>query len=164
MATVSIRITRDDITPAFKRLTKMGRDTTPVMRSMGNTFKSITEGNFNAAGAGYRPSAWPAKRDGSPSNLKQSGLLWHSFHLTVTKDTATLANPTPYAAIHQFGGTISGKPLLKFKVGDRWVSKHQVTMPSRPFYPVKDGQLIPSAEQLIAAAGMRTVERIAEGK
>ena len=112
MATVSIRITRDDITPAFKRLTKMGRDTTPVMRSMGNTFKSITEGNFNAAGAGYRPSAWPAKRDGSPSNLKQSGLLWHSFHLTVTKDTATLANPVRHFVVIVKGVFLKGMPAV----------------------------------------------------
>lgn len=161
MATVSLKLTRNDISPALARLEKAGRDSTPVMRAMGNVFKSITEGNFNSAGAGFRPSTWPPKRDGSPSNLKLTGLLWHSFHLTITKDSATLANPTPYAAIHQFGGVIKGNPLLKFKIGDQWVSKHQVTMPARPFYPVKNGKLTPAAEEKITAAGMRVIERIA---
>lgn len=163
MATATLKLTRDDIRPAFLRLEKLGKDTTPVMRSMGNTFKSITEGNFNSAGAGYRPSTWPPKRDGSPSNLKKTGLLWHSFNLTVGKDFAELSNPTPYAAIHQFGGVIKGNPLLKFKIGDQWVSKHQVTIPPRPYYPVKDGKLTPAAEKLIVASGLRTAERIAKG-
>lgn len=163
MATFTVKITRNDISPAFARLTKLGRDTTPVMRSMGNAFKSITEGNFNSVGAQYRPSPWAAKKDGSPSNLKKTGLLWHSFHLTVTKDTATLANPTPYAAVHQFGsGEVDRK--RQAEAAKRNVNAVKMNIPARPFYPVKDGHLIPSAEKLIGNAGIRAVDRIAEGK
>jgi len=164
MANAVLTLTRDDIGPALKRLQSLGRDTTPVMRAMGNTFKSITEGNFSSAGAEYRPTPWAPKRDGSPSSLRQTGLLWHSFHLNVTNKTATLSNPTVYAAIHQFGGIIRGDPLLKFKVGDQWVSKRSVTIPPRPFYPVSNGRLTVAAEEKIVAAGMRAVERIANGK
>lgn len=150
MATATLKLTRDDIGPAFKRLTALGKDTTPVMRSMGNVFKSITEGNFNSAGAGYRPADWPAKKDGTPSNLKKSGLLWHSFHLTVSKTTAALANPMPYAAVHQFG---SAK-----KTG------RGSGIPPRPYYPILNGKLTAKAEIKIVSAGLRTIERVAAGK
>lgn len=143
MATVKISVTVDTVTPKIRALQSVGKDTTPVMRAMGTTFKSITEGNFNSAGAQYRPTPWPAKKDGSPSNLKMTGLLWHSFHLTTTRDKSSLANPTPYAARHQFGD-VDGKG-----------------MPARPFYPVLNGQLTPIAREKIAAAGMRAVEKIA---
>lgn len=161
MATVSLKLTRDDVMPTIRRLLALGKDTTPVMRSMGNAFKSITEGNFNSAGAGMRPDPWPAKRDGSPSNLKKTGLLWHSFHLTVTKDTATLANPTPYAAVHQFGsGEVDRK--RQAEAAKRNAKSVRMGIPARPFYPVKDGKLTPAAETLIARAGMRAIERAAK--
>lgn len=150
MAAAIISITRDDLRPALARLTALGRDTTPVMRSMGTTFQSITEGNFNSAGASFRPTPWPPKKDGSPSNLKRTGLLWHSFHLTYTATTASLSNPTPYAAIHQFGsdkkkGRGSG-------------------IPPRRFYPILNDQLTPAAQDKIIAAGLRTIARLASGK
>jgi phage gpG-like protein len=164
MASVTLKITRDEIGPSFVRLEKLGKDTTPVMRSMGNVFKSITEGNFSSGGSGYRPAPWPAKKDGSPATLRKSGLLWHSFHLTVTKDTATLANPTPYASVHQFGsGDVDRK--RQTEAAKRSAAKvGKMNIPARPFYPVKDGKLTPAAETKIAAAGIRTVDRIASGK
>jgi phage gpG-like protein len=149
MATAVLKITHDDLRPAFQRLQRLGNNTTPVMRSMGNVFKSITEGNFNSAGAGYRPADWPAKKDGSPATLKRSGLLWHGFHLTVTKDTANLSNAAPYAAVHQFGSaktTGRGSGIL-----------------ARPFYPVINGNLTPAAQEKIAEAGMRVIERANKG-
>lgn len=147
MSTVKLSVVVDTITPKLRALQKLGRDTTPVMRAMGTTFKSITEGNFNSAGAQFRAAAWSAKKDGTPSNLKKSGLLWHSFHLDVTKDRATLANPTPYAAVHQFGSDKS--------------KGRGSGIPARPFYPVLNGKLTAAAQEKIAAAGMRAVEKIA---
>jgi phage gpG-like protein len=129
------------------------------MRSMGNAFLSIIKGNFNSAGASMRPKTWKAKADGKPSILQQSTLLSKSFHLTVSAKLAMVANPTPYAAIHQFGGAIKGKPWLRFKAGDRWATKAQVTIPARPFYPVIDGKLTPAAAQKISAAGIRAINR-----
>ena len=160
MAAVHIRITHDDLRPALRRMILAGGDPTPVMRAMGTTFKGITERAFNSTGSSMRPEPWPAKRGGSPSNLKRSGLLWHSFHLTVTSHGATVSNPTPYAAIHQFGGTIKGNPLLKFKVGNQWISKAEVKIPARPFYPIRSGALTPEASAKIADAGMRVMMKV----
>ncbi len=146
MANATFTISLDTMRPKLRQLQKLGRDTTPVMRAMGTTFKSITERNFSSAGSAMRPIEWVAKKDGSPATLRRSGLLWHSFTLGITPTSATLTNPTPYATRHQFGdedydGTNG--------------------MPPRPFVPVKDGKLTPAAAELILRAGQRAVERIA---
>jgi len=120
MSFFSFAITKDDISPAITRMMKLANDTTPVMRAMGTTFKSITEGTFNSVGASYRPTPWKAKGDGSASILIKHGVLSKSFHLALTPKTAELSNPTKYAAIHQFGGVIRGRPWLRFQIGDRW--------------------------------------------
>lgn len=143
MASVGFKVTRDDISPKLAAMALAARNPEKVFRAMGTTFMSITMGNFNDAGSDYRPSVWPAKKDGSPSKLQKSGTLSRSFHLTVSSAGATVSNPTIYAATHQFGRTEGrGSPI-----------------PARPFFPVLDGHLTPKAEQKIAAAGMRAIER-----
>ena len=159
-------ITRDDISPAISRLIATARNPLPVLRAMGTTFKSITEGAFSSFGASYRPRPWPAKRDGSPSILQKSTTMAKSFHLAVTSSTATLSNPTPYAAIHQFGGII--RPVTAKRLS--WVAPNgqrifamKVTIPARPFYPVEAGRLTPAAEAKIIRAGERAIAREAGG-
>lgn len=146
MSRVSFTVKVDTLRPQLAKLQAAGKDTTPVMRSMGNVFKSITEGNFNSVGAQHRPAPWPAKKDGTAATLKKSGLLWHSFHLTVGKNLATLSNPTPYAAHHQFGSS---------KATGRGSG-----LPARPFYPVVNNQLTPYAQAQITAAGERAIRRV----
>jgi phage gpG-like protein len=149
MATAGFTLTKDDLTPALKRMASLGHDARPVMLAMGNTFMSITQGNFNSVGASYRPRPWVPKKDGSPSSLRKTGLLQRSFYLNVTSDSATLTSPTPYAAVHQFG---SDKP-----------SGRGSGIPARPFYPVVDGRLTPAAEEKVLAAARRALDRIIKG-
>lgn len=113
----SMTLTVDEVTPRLRAMAALGRNITPVLRAMGTTFKSITEGNFNSAGARFRPKPWAPKRDGSPSNLQLTTTMAKSFHLEVTNDKATVSNPMIYAAIHQFGGVIRAKnrPFLRFQ-------------------------------------------------
>lgn len=141
-----------------------------VMRAMGTTLKSITEGNFNSVGAKYRPSPWAPKRDGTPSILQKSTTLAKSFQLRVWPFRAVVSNPTVYAAIHQFGGTIRPRPenqsgLLRFQSGGRWWSVRKVTMPPRPFFPMdKTGRLTEAAMRLILRAGERAYSRTVNGQ
>ena len=93
---LQVTITNDTVTPALARLKALGRSTRPVVLAMGNTLQSITEGNFNTAGAAFRPSVWKEKRDGSPSiQQSRNPLLSRSFHLEINEDSARLSNPTP---------------------------------------------------------------------
>lgn len=155
-------ITRNDISPAITRLIASARNPRPVLRAMGTTFKSITEGTFNSVGASYRPNPWPAKRDGSPSILQQSTTLAKSFHLAVTQTTATVSNPMIYAAIHQFGGVIrpvKAKRLSWIGPGGQRFFAMQVTIPARPFFPVLGDKLTAAAEAKILRAGERALAR-----
>ena len=160
MSSLSITLTRNDISPALTRLIRTARRPAPVLRAMGTVFKSITEGNFNSAGASYRPIPWKDKMDGSPSNLQASRQLSRSFHMSVGDKTVTVSNPMIYAAIHQFGGVIRPKKakFLSFigPDGTRYFAK-KVTIPPRPFFPVWQGKLTVAAEKMIAAAGQRAV-------
>ena len=143
MASISFRLTRNDISPALSRMAAAARRPEPVFRAMGTTFMSITMGNFKSGE--YRPSVWPAKKDGTPATLQKSGTLSRSFHLSVSNTGATLSSPMIYAAIHQLGAKdqASGKGI-----------------PPRPYFPVAaDGKLTPKAEEKIRAAGERALQR-----
>lgn len=160
------RLDRNDISPELSRLIRRARNPTPVLRAMGTVFKSITEGNFNDAGAADRPIPWVNKKDGSPSNLQDTRTLSRSFHMEVGAKTVTVSNPMPYAAIHQFGGEIhqdrTRVSVFIHKDGTTGIETthhvHTITMPARPFFPVLNGKLTVHAEQLIAAAGKMAME------
>lgn len=159
MGNVAFRLTKDDISPHLRAAYARVKNPQPVLHAMGTTFMSITQGTFNSVGASYRPIPWKAKIDGSPSNLQKSTTLAKAFHLNVTTTLATVSNSTIYARIHQLGGVIKPKTgkYLKFKIGDRWVSVKQVTMPARPFFPVLNGQLTPKAGEKIIGAAERVI-------
>lgn len=153
-------VLKNDIAPALSKAAAAAKNPLPVFRAMGTTFKSITEGTFNSVGADMRPSPWPAKKDGTPSNLQKSTTLAKSFNLEVTNSYAALSTPVVYARIHQFGGTIKGNPWLRFQYAPgRWATKAAVTIPPRPFFPVLNGKLTPKAYDLIARAGHRALAR-----
>jgi phage gpG-like protein len=161
------KVTRDDISPSLSRLARTAKNPVAVLRAMGTTFKSITEGNFSSFGAAYRPKPWPPLRDpeGKPSILQKSTTLAKAFHLEVTAHAATLSNPMPYAGIHQFGGIIraKGKALSWVNSKGERVFAKMVTIPARPFFPVLNGQLTPKAEEKIGNAARRVIEREAAG-
>jgi phage gpG-like protein len=160
---ISFNLTRDDVTPAINLMLRAARNPQPLLRAMGTTFKSITEGNFNSAGASFRPAPWKPKRDGLPSILQsRNPTLSKSFHMTLAADSVTISNPMIYAAIHQLGGEIRPKnaKALKFFSGGRWWTVKKVTMPARPYMPIlPDGRLTSAAATLIERACRRAFER-----
>jgi phage gpG-like protein len=166
MSRATFTMTKNDISPALARLAASARHPRKVFLAMGNVFKSITVGNFNSAGLQYRPIPWVPKKDGTPATLKKTGLLWKSFNLEVTDQYARLSNPTPYAAVHQFGSADyhSGDVILEHhETATGSITKlsgaRKQNIPPRPFYPVENGRLTPAAEKLIAAAGEKALMR-----
>ena len=168
MASLSFKVVHDDISPALARMARTARFPSKVFRAMGTTFMSITMGNFH--NADYRPRPWPAKKDGSASNLQKSGTLSRSFHLEVTDQYAKLGTPVPYAPTHQFGskghklGQKTGDVKTKYanpKFAGSWnpVLEGGSGTPPRPYFPVENGRLTPAAEEKIKAAGEREMLR-----
>jgi phage gpG-like protein len=166
MSALSFTLTRDDFTPMIRRAEAAGKNPTPLLRAMGTTFMSITMGNFHG-GTGFRPIPWVAKKDGSPSNLQQSGNLSRSFHLVVTQQAATVGTPVIYAAVHQLGferGTVN--VVRTTSDGQNFqnvsVKNQKGGTPPRPFFPVNPAgdQLTPAANTLVIRAGERALGRL----
>ena len=168
MSAFSFRLTRNDIAPALTRMAAAARRPEPIFRAMGTTFLSLIMGNFKSGD--YRPTAWPAKKDGTTATLQKSGTLSRSFHLSVSNTGATVSNPMVYAAIHQFGAEdhVAGVQVGKIKTkyanplfAGSWnpVMTGGKGIPPRPFFPVANDRLTPKAEEKIKAAGERAALR-----
>jgi phage gpG-like protein len=158
---MNFTLKKNTLSPSITALAKTAKNPTPVMRAMGTTFKSITEGTFNSVGSSYRPTPWPAKADGSPSNLQRSTTMSKAFQLSVTDKTATVSNPMIYARVHQLGAIIkavNAKALSWLDNGVRRFAK-KVKIPARPFFPILNGRLTPAAETKILAAGKRVIDK-----
>lgn len=68
--------------------------------------------------------------------LIDTGNLLNNWKQEVREDYAALVTDTPYAAIHEYGGTIRarGGGWLTFKTKDgAWHRVKEVTMPARPY-------------------------------
>ena len=165
---LSFRLQTDNVSPSLARLASTARNPVAVLRTMGTTFLSITQGNFNSVGARFRPTPWPALKDppGAPSILQRSGALARALHLTVMPTAATVAQPMRYGRVHQLGATIRPKnaKVLSWvnRKGQRVIAK-SVTIPPRPYFPVLNDRITPEAEALIRRAGERTIARQAGG-
>lgn len=168
------------------RAQKVALDMEPILRAAGTKLLSLTLGNFNKAGADFRPHEWDAlskayaRRVGrTEATLKLRGVLSTSFRLEVSKNSAVMSSFVPYAAIHQWGGFIQQAPrVLAFKERGGFLSRraagkqttgairvaisqgHLVEMPARPFVPVTpEGELTDAAAEQMISSAQRALDR-----
>lgn len=158
---VQFRKIRDTLSPDLRRLYRNVRDKRGIHQAMGLAVVSIAKRSFNDPS--LRPKPWPAKKDGSPSRLRDTGTLAKSIRVTQVSDRGvTVGSDRPYAAAHQLGlktpaHTIRpvNKQALKFQIGGRVIFAKKVDhpgakMPERPFLPFgSDGRPTPPALQRI---------------
>lgn len=80
-----------------------------------------------------------AQRDGGKT-LSVSRDLATSIHIESSAKGVEVGTNKEYAAIHQFGGTIraKGSGLLRFQIGDQWISKKSIKMPARPYLGINE--------------------------
>lgn len=80
-----------------------------------------------------------AQQDGGKT-LVDHRTLSTSIHVESSAKGVEVGTNEKYAAIHQFGGTIraKGDGLLKFKIGDQWISKRSIEMPARPYLGINE--------------------------
>lgn len=156
---------KDNISAALARMVdSAGR--VSLMEAIGQAIVSQTKLAFD--NPGQRPAAWPARTTGgSHALLKLSGTLQRGIAITeLTETSVSVSSDRIYAALHQFGGKIQAKNggYLKFKIGGKWTSKKEVTIPARPFFPVTpSGQLTLAAQERIAAVVKIKLSNLAKG-
>lgn len=66
--------------------------------------------------------------------------LSNSIHVESSAKGVEVGTNKEYAAVHQFGATIRARDdgLLRFKIGDQWISKKEVKIPARPYMGITD--------------------------
>ncbi|OHD21730.1 MAG: hypothetical protein A2Y38_14435 [Spirochaetes bacterium GWB1_59_5] len=176
---VTITIKADEVQKLLGQAVAAAKDCSPVFRVVATRLKQDIARNFMTGGAYWPGPAWkPARRGGR--TLVDTATLRNSMHTASGARWAAVGTDVKYAAIHQFGGVIKAKnsitiypkkpdgrlafkvggqtvfakkvtqTLLRWKIGDKWVAKPQVTIPARPFLPVDSaGNLSPSTTQFI---------------
>lgn len=84
-----------------------------LMTSIAEEMKASVENNFATQGNGSWPALQPStikqkeKKGFARSMLRAQDFLYKSIHSSSTENSAIVSTNKPYAAIHQFGGTIS---------------------------------------------------------
>jgi phage gpG-like protein len=162
---ISIRLTKDEITPDLRRKLRAVSSPGTVLLAAGTEIVSITKRSFRDPSLRQHP--WPAKKTGEPSNLIAKGMLVSSIRVVNYDDKqVTTGSDRKYAAIHQLGGVIKakGKPLV-FRIGGKLIFANKVTMPPRPFFPfTREGRLASFAVPKVIAVMDKAMRRLLGGR
>lgn len=145
MSSVTVRI--DDETNQFlRRLNDMDVDKAGVMNAIAEGLRTSTQERFQAQetpeGIKWEPSI--RARESGEKTLIRTHALQTSIKAASNSTGLAVGTNLIYAATHQFGDerTIRAKngKYLKFKIGDRFVSKQsvRVNIPARPFLGISE--------------------------
>ncbi len=142
MSSIRVELTGDD-RALLDRLRELEEtDTAAAMAAVGQALRTSTLERFDT-GKDPEGRAWKtsirAQQDGGKT-LVISRDLANSIHVESSAKGVEVGTNKDYAAIHQFGGTIraKGDGLLKFKIGDQWISKKSIKMPARPYLGINE--------------------------
>ncbi len=136
---------------------------TEILEPIGDELRASARERFRD-GVGPDGEAWApslrVKLNGGQT-LLDDGYLQESIRDDVFDDAVEIGSDRPYAAIHQFGGTITAKTSggLRFRLADGAHRRVQsVKMPARPFLGLsaEDGRMI---EGVAEAALIRVFDR-----
>lgn len=142
-ASIEVKIDDAELRAAWRQLELLMADTTPVMRLIGTGLVEATHLHFEQEsapdGSTWAPlnPVYAATKRG-PGILRESAMrggLMGSITYRAGRDSVETGSNKIYAAIHQFGGTItpkSGKYLV-FPLGDGYARVGSVTIPARPY-------------------------------
>ncbi len=112
-------------------------DMTPAWRSVGRYLVSMIQLGFRAQRSPYGEPWLPTHRGGQI--LRLTSRLRGSISEDASADHVAVGTNVRYARVHQFGAVIRARSaeFLRFRIGDRWARKKEVTIPARPFMPTE---------------------------
>lgn len=140
-ASIDVRIDDRAVKAAFRRLAiAFSGDTRPVMAAIGSALVGSTQRRF-ASQTDPDGNHWLANRTGYGATkrnvriLTESGRLRSSINSRPSQNEVRIGTNVVYAAIHQFGGTISAKGggFLSFRIGGQFVKVRSVKIEARPY-------------------------------
>lgn len=141
MSGVSIRIDgSDEVGRKLAAAVTLLTDPRPLYDRLGSALVLSTSQRFER-GTGSDGNPWPQSirvLTQGGKTMQNTGFLRRSLTHEVSGTGVSVGTNAIYAAVHQFGATIrpKSKSALRFKIGNRFVTKKQVTIPARPFLGV----------------------------
>jgi phage virion morphogenesis protein len=156
----------DQVRRAIAAWRRLGQRPEPLLRAIGVKLVSNTQDRFDAAQApdgapwaGLSPAYAPLKR--GPGILRESGMrggLQGSITMDVRGDELAVGSNKIYAAVHQFGATITAKnaPALVFRVAGGFARVRSVRIPARPYLGLSradEDAVLDATEAAVLAAG-----------
>lgn len=140
MTGVRIEVKNRELLLALAQLARVGRSPAPALGVVGNDLVVSTQERIRAERS-PEGGGWPALNPGYAATKRASGMLQASGALIrsltsqVEGSTLRVGTNRIYAAIHQFGGTITAKEgkRLAFRLGKSQVFARSVTIPARPY-------------------------------
>ena len=126
------------VSRVFTAIRQLGAHPRPLLEQIAFLGENSTRERFATQrgpdGQPWRPSL-RARLSGGRT-LTMDGHLGDTISSRASDDAAEWGSNRIYAAVHQFGATISAKSssFLRFRIpGGGWAAKRQVTIPARPF-------------------------------
>lgn len=121
------------------QLNQTGKVTRDALKPVGQALLEMVTYGFEQEKDPYGRKWKPQRTGRVGQTLSDTGRLKNSWRVVMDSQRLQIhfLNPTRYAAIHQFGGTIrpKEKKALRFKLGDAWVVARKVTIPQRMMVP-----------------------------
>ena len=163
-SSITYTIQDEQVRRAFNQLSWTVKNTLPIMNAVGTALVEGTHQRFEN-GTGPDGAAWAPLNPGyaagkrGPGILRESGNrggLMGSITRRASKDSVEVGTNKVYAAIHQFGGTISSKSggYLSFAIGGQFVRVRSVTIPARPFIGISEDD-VKNVSEVIEGALIR---------
>ena len=152
MATVNIEVLDKQVKTKMQDLQNATSNVTPAMQVVGRKVKTKVQLGFRTGrdpwNSPWKPLNTKLTRAGSP--LRNTGRLMQSITYALggtTKEqhvdigTSLKSNGVLYPAVHQFGAVITPKSskYLKWMGPNGLIHAKKVTIPARPFLPLKLG-------------------------
>ena len=156
---MALQVTLEDRTvqAALRRLARNTRNRRDVHRKITRRVRTRVQECFQRSADPWGGAWAPLKlRSGQP--LRETNRLMNSIASASTSDatSSTIGTNVRYGIVHQFGATIAaqpgnagqnvvgprfGSPFLRFQAGNRTIYAKQVTVPARPFLPIRGGKV-----------------------
>jgi phage virion morphogenesis protein len=141
--TARVTVSDLDVQRALAALARLGRDPSPPLKALGPLLVASTRNRMVAEQA-PDGSAWPrlnpayAAGKRGPGMLRERAMrggLFGSLTSALEGRTLRIGTNKAYAAVHQFGATITPKTAraLFFRMGGGMVAVKRVRIPARPF-------------------------------
>lgn len=137
----------------------------------------LDEFDKNFSRGGFFSKPWPKRRDGSATHLNNTGKLRRSITARISRHCVIFTSSEPYAAIHNYGGTITVTEKMKkffwakYKQTKQERYKHlalmktgtKIKMPQRQFIG-NSPEVKKAVEDIVSSAVNQEMKHIANNK